>query len=734
MKKVISLLLCTYFIFNLTACGNRKNDDAVGSTDIVEDAEIVYVPEFMELGDAESISWSNMRFVGDDLYYISYNWDMDLKTLLTISLNRYTVPEGTTVKKELSLPEDASIDMWTISEDGSLYAVLCFLEWKEAATPNYTYMLAKYDTQGKELFVSDITDFLNTEGSRKSIEVDGEGRIYISDNTSMWLFDANGEPAGRVGSGTGMGGRVNSFCRGTDGRVYVVITENDGNGNITNLWTVNYEEKELENNCSDFPPADVLYQNAEGNFVLHDGVSVYEYDVRSREAEKLFTWLDCDMNGLYVTGFGEMSDGRITAVFQDWQSHDSGLAVINRISADQVIPKQEIVLGMMFPDLDIEAAVTKFNKRNQDYHVTIRYYVDQNNGSETAVSDALIRLNIDIASDNCPDILNLDRINVKQLADKGVFEDLIPYLEQGSVDRSDLLENIVENYTFDDKLICIPDSFAIRTIVGSRALVGEEMGWTLDEMIALADDHPDAELFDKTYKEGMLEYCLAYNMDNFVDWETGSCNFDTDEFKRLLRFAAQFPDMEDIMYDDTDDENQPSTFERIRNGEVLLCNTVINQLDEIQYYVEMFDGPVTCIGYPNAEGRSESILVPFGTYAITSKSNVKEGAWAFLESYLTRENPLSRPGFPYSRSELEHMAASQSIHITGTYEYRTPTQEEIDIVLELIEITRLGSDNDEQIMNIIGEDAATFFQGQKSVDEVAETIQRRVTVYVSENS
>lgn len=464
-------------IFGLAACGNRQTDDAVGSTDIAEDPEIVYVTEFVELEGAESIGWSNIRFVGDDLYYISYNWNTDLKTLLSMSFNRYSVPEGTTVEKELSLPEDASIDMWTIGGDGSLYAVLFFWEWNETTvTPNYTYMLAKYDAQGKELFVSDITDILNTEGSQKGIEVDGEGRIYISDNSSMWLFGANGEPAGRVGSGTGMGGRVNSFCRGTDGRVYVAITENDGNGSGTNLWAVNFEEKELEDICSVFPPADALCQNAEGNFVLYDGVSVYRYDVKNQEAEKLFAWLDCDMNGMYVTGFSE-----------------------------------------------------------------------------------------------------------------------------------------------------------------------------------LADAHPDAELFDKMYRERMLEYCLAYNMDSFVDWETGNCHFDTDEFKRLLQFVARFPDMKDVEDDVADEENQPSAVERIRNGEVLLCNTVIDQLDEIQYYVEMFDGPVTCIGYPNTDGRSESILVPFGTYAITSKSNVKEGAWVFLESYLTRANPLSHPGFPYSRSELEHM-------------------------------------------------------------------------------
>lgn len=440
MKKVISLLLCAYFLLSLAACGNRQEGDAIGSTYIADDPEIVYVPRYVELEGAESIGWSDMHFMGDDLYYLSYNWDTDLKTLISMSLNKYSISEGTAVEKELSLPEDASIDMWTIGEDGSLYAGLSLFEWNEITlTLNYTYMLAKYDAQGTELFVNDITDFLNTEGSQKRIEVDGEGRIYVWDNSSMWLFETNGEPAGRVGSGVGMGGQVNSFCRGADGRVYVVVTENNGNGGDTNLCAVNFEEKELVDRCSDFLPADKLCQNAEGDFILHDGVSVYRYDMKSQEVEKLFPWLDCDLNGMYVMGFGVLADGCVAAAFRDWQNYDSGLVLINRISADQLIPKQEIVLGMMSPDLDIEAAVTKFNKRNQDYHVTIRYYIDQGSVSDTAVSDALTRLNIDIVSDNCPDILSLDKIDVQNLADKGVFEDLTPYLELSSVKRDDLL-------------------------------------------------------------------------------------------------------------------------------------------------------------------------------------------------------------------------------------------------------------------------------------------------------
>ena len=50
--------------------------------------------------------------------------------------------------------------------------------------------------------------------------------------------------------------------------------------------------------------------------------------------------------------------------------------------------------------------------------------------------------------DNCPDILDLSGLNIKQLAAKGVFEDLNGYLEKSEkLSREDFLENILEAYT-----------------------------------------------------------------------------------------------------------------------------------------------------------------------------------------------------------------------------------------------------------------------------------------------
>ena len=744
-QRLRTLVLCAVLVLGLAACGKKQE---AGVTDGV------YAPEHLDLNNGENIAWYDTHFVGDDLYYISFDREQGAESYSLI-LNRYSVLKDDTKELELSLPENANLNSWTVGEDGSLYAALVSQDRNETTDISHgTYMLAKYDSQGKELFVNDFTDLMDSESYLKEMAVDGEGRIYLSAESALWLLDADGKPAGSVDLGSAMGSRLNSLCRGTDGRVYVAVTKFSGNGSSTSLSSINFEKKSLEDSFSDLPTAESFIQNAEGNFVLRDRTSVYLYDVNSQGKKKLFDWMDCDINGNYVTGFGALSDGRIAVTYDDWQSDGKGFVVINKVSASDTVQKQQIVLGMLYEDPEIEAAVVNFNKNSDTYHVTVRVYIDYDSWSDTTVSDALARMNSDIISANCPDILCLEEVNVQQLAAKGVFEDLNPYLDQSSMDRSDMLDNVLDAYTYDGRLICILDRFDVETVVGSSAQVGEEMGWTLDEMIAFADAHPDAELFDGMSKEEIFHFCLTYNIDTFVDWKTGRCHFDSEEFKSLLEFVGRFPSSE---------EGRLSMPERIQVGEVLLTEAWFTDLDEMQLYLEMFGGDVTCIGYPNTGGDSGAVLLTNSMYAIMASSKVKEGAWAFLESYLTRESNFYKRGFPNSKSKLESMAdeAVNVVYILDEngepmldehgnpmaegvgskgwgwdgweYYFRIPTREEVDMVLQLINSASLGYESSEPIMAIINEEAAAFFQGQKSVDDVAVTIQGRVKVYVDEN-
>ena len=55
--------------------------------------------------------------------------------------------------------------------------------------------------------------------------------------------------------------------------------------------------------------------------------------------------------------------------------------------------------------------------------------------------------------------------------------------------------------------------------------------------------------------------------------------------------------------------------------------------------------------------------------------------------------------------------------------------------MELMNVAKPVSYNgNSEVLKIINEEAAAYFSGQKSVDEVASIIQSRIKIYVSENS
>ena len=62
------------------------------------------------------------------------------------------------------------------------------------------------------------------------------------------------------------------------------------------------------------------------------------------------------------------------------------------------------------------------------------------------------------------------------------------------------------------------------------------------------------------------------------------------------------------------------------------------------------------------------------------------------------------------------------------------TQEEIDGYIEYMKTVNHVYSLNADILNIITEDAAIFFAGQKTAAEVAKTIQSRANIFLAENS
>jgi len=750
----------------LTACGSKEPDDE-------EDKDWSYVSEFFTDG-IENVSWDDMRLSGEYVYYFCRNsgeGGYGLKELC-----RYSFVDGQVASIPLDWQEGdtGELSAFTVGEDGGI----CLIASREASAADTgenaepVWFLCKFDALGNQIFSRDMSaemkDF-REKGAPGMIAADDRGNLYVGNQGFVWIYDGEGNYQGSVSAGapeyclTGIG------C-GRDGRIYTAAYLSGGQVNFDSM---NYTLTELDGEkmsrgaaYADFPCNSVI-TGKDTDFLAWDADGVYGYDIGTQSRELLFNWMDCNIIGSDAGILGTLADGRLVAAYTDWQNDISGIALLTKTPKAQIEAKEDLVLATMSADSRLQSAVVNFNKNSGKYRISVKEYYDHAGG--ITWQDALTKLKSDIVSENCPDLIDLYHVDIAGLAAKGVLEDLNPFLEKSSVlGREDILGSILDAYTFGDILACIPDRFMIRTVVGAVGEIDGRKSWTIDDVIAFADAHPQAELFDKARKSQIMEYLMLFNEEAFIDWEAGTCSFDSDRFKRLLEFVNRFPE------ENEGGNEGPVMPVRIQNGEVLLASELfMGDFNQIQLYREMFQSDVVCIGYPAADGRGvHGISSPSQIYGISSKSAAKEGAWEFIESILVRE-PTGWDSFPSLKRSLDEMVqealytgyvldeqgeplldekgdpvmdedAFDSIsygsnivmggNISGnhwTYTYHTPSREEIELVLEMIDGVRLVPESNEEMMSIINEEAEAFYQGQKTVDEVAEIIQSRMGIYVN---
>ena len=189
-----------------------------------------------------------------------------------------------------------------------------------------------------------------------------------------------------------------------------------------------------------------------------------------------------------------------------------------------------------------------------------------------------------------------------------------------------------------------------------------------------------------------------------------------------------------------------------REGKVLALATSIGDFRGYSYTEKgTFGEKVTMIGFPSFNGEG-SVIQPGQQLALSSKSKCKEGAWEFLRVFLQDEYQENIYGLPISIKCLDKLAAramekpyymdenNEKVEYDDTYyisgvEIVIPpmtAQETEELKEQLYSFTQVYK-FDEALFNIINEEAAPYFAGQKSVRDVAGIIQSRVQIYVNEN-
>ena len=811
IRKVTALFLSVLMLAALCACGHE--DDQVYASG--EADEYVYVASYTELPD-EVTDLYNCCWFNDGLYFIgskksgteSYT---DLETGETVEYDNYVQglfyikQDGTGLTElqnynELEPPEgmqgggsinsmavDAAGNLWVcenlyayVSDDGSADGVIVYAETTDAATvvtmnegesdvstePIEKYYIRKLDETGAELLRVDLSSFADDAGSEademyygfypSGLEFDSAGNIYFTAGQSdAYVLDGTtGEQKCKL---TCENGYMSELVRLADGRIAAMLYR-DGAQGERGQNTITLIDPEAKDWGEDVPVSFNAYELYPGggdyDYYYNIDSNFYGATLETGEGEKLFNWINCDIDSNDINIVVPLADGRVLCVLTHWTEggNQCELAVLTKTEADQVQQKTVLTYACMYVDYNLRSRIIDFNKTNEQYRIEVADYSEYN--TEDDYDAGLLKLSTEIIGGKVPDVISTSQLPIQQYAAKGLLEDLWPYIEADpELGREAVVEPVFQALEQDGKLYQVTPSFSVYTVAGSPALVGDTPGWTLDELYAALDQLPEgAQVFSQyTVRDDILQQCCAMAMDEFVNWETGVCSFDSPEFIQILEFAASFP--AEFDWDNYNSDDYESEYSRIQSGKQLLSIVNNSEFQEFLLNEALFGGEVTFIGFPTTSGNGSAFQISSGL-AMSSSCADKEGAWQFIRTVLNAdyqednvwEFPTNQAAFDAKLEEAttpiyytDPETGEQVEQSQGGWgwdelmvEMYALKQEQADQVLELINSTNRVYSYDQEIFDIISDDAGAFFEGQKSAEETAALIQNRVSLYVNE--
>ena len=798
IKKGLTALLAACMLLSLAACGKDKDNGTEQLTGKV------YVPEFLDFNlDVEYISGGCAT--GDAVYLmgsksqereetdpatgeILYYYD-EIYSLYRIPLDG-SDPVKLEAYQPTALPEGAEgnvgVESITAADDGTIWLTehvgVYTFDLPENFNPenddkwNYhTYeesiIRRQLDASGNEIGRVDISDLAGKLGVEYVYAnlFDRAGNLYAVTETEIIMLDPQLNKIFSVACEDMMGSPT-LLSNGRLGLLNYIYDEEKETG----AWTMKTVDPEAQDWGEEYTLPENAYNAYPGGgeylFYYQNGDSIYGYKAGAAEGEKIFSWIDSDINRSNMEFFSFLPDGRVVVVTREWQSDNSKveLAIMTATDRSQLPEKTTLTYATMYLGYDVRSQIIEFNKTSDKYRIEVRDYSEFATAEDS--SAGLTRLNTEIVAGNVPDMLETSSIPLRQYAAKGLLEDLWPFIENDTDigGRAGVMEHVLNAAEQDGKLYEIFTNFAIRTVAGPKNIVGDRMSWTLaDLQEALAKMPEGCAIFGQTdTKTDMLSNVMAQNADSFVDWSTGQCRFDSEDFKALLAFCNSFPAEYD--WENSQDEWE-DPYTRIISGKQMLTSVYFSQLRwDFLENDGLFksQGSAAFIGYPREDGGVGSSFTTNGGVAMSAACKDKEGAWSFMRTRLLsqstdEESARYWSNFPVNKADFDKMVEEamtvqyeqdengqplldengQPIEIKETWwisddlqlEQGAVTQEQYDRFMALYNAVDSVYYFDEAIYDIVADMAGAYFAGDRSLDDTAAQIQSRVTLYVNEN-
>lgn len=399
-----------------------------------------------------------------------------------------------------------------------------------------------------------------------------------------------------------------------------------------------------------------------------------------------------------------------------------------QVLPEEVKQKELLTIATIGNLSTLTNVITSYNYNSNSYYIDV---VDYSSAGMLSRKDALAKLNTEIISGKSPDMICFSNISPFHFIRNGLLTDIKSFITQDdSIDINSIaIINALEN---DGKIYLIDNKFCIETLIGKNAIFGDTDGWTFSDYLKLEKGlPPEAQMIYNMTKETFLFYASSRYLRYAINWETGECKFNNNEFVALLEASDRILETPENI---TDRHFFEAPVE-IANGRMIAASVFLTNVWKLAEIEEKAGCPLSYIGWPSVDGNNGSdiwLLEPLG---IMSTSTRKAGCWDFIKYMLQYSNSTGYDGVLSEYGLPVYLPVLASRIIANQKSKECPVEITDDYIERLMHLI-YGIENiamyEQTVLDIIQKESEKYFAGITTAKKTAEIIESKINIFLAE--
>lgn len=692
--------------------------------DIVSETEQIFDVQFNEAGMENGRELDVQFYQGEPVMLWLKEWEQT-----TYSRN----PDDTWEKKTIPLGDDGGV--YLLRMDGSI----------ELLIPAGDFLKENFWIQEN-----------NSKSQQYIFILDDAGNCYARTNYQdenvrnyFLKIDRNGEIVYKTVLEAGY--YAKDFCTASDGRTYVVLQDSSSTtskrttrlvefdpetGELSQEDAFCYQAERLTATIGEGP--DGFYFNDSFGYrrIEEDGSST---DYMLFKGTSYSRWTD--ELGWGTEDFRVLVDGSVEVLYEKGYYSPTSYRVVKETLKFTGNEKTPVVIRANAVSSWLKSQAARFNRTNKTYQIVLEEF----SGNSGDQEDYARLTSVEIASGKGPDMLFGDFMKdyICGLIDKGALEDLVPYMKSSGIKEEDYLPIAFGGLRDKDKIYGIqaevsPNVYKIRSEVLGE--IDDIDGISIETLMNALTEWKENAVFYMFYdSENLLRMFLkgSENLWGMIDWETGTCDFSGELFAQIMENARRYG------------YNARNKYPNLVQP---LHYTTLTWYDSFE---ELSKEGMTRLGFLLDDG-CYGATDWRNTMMINANSAQKTGAWEFITFLLAEDAQMAQMSIPVNKAALSvcvrennrkqfennsiarvgclYVDEGEYVKVYKEYTYEDMTEERIEEYLGELEKVRNLPFRTAPVLDIVCEEAESYFNGSKSIRDVSAIIENRVRLYLMERN